>query len=193
MSAFRRSRLASPFVLFAVLAATLAGPARARDHDQTLVCPVSQYASQPGAAPSPQMLIYSVLSLTNPNADGSIRIGEIAVFDRNGSQLCAYSAASPLPVKAFDPARPFDFTEPLGPYQTLNVMTARLPCIPWPVVTTANANDLMGTLTVRITWTPDGPGRWIAPLLGKAAVIYADIATGRTDATRSSECVQVWP
>ena len=193
MSACWRSKRVAPSILVVALGAALAGPAQAREHDQTSVCPVSQYASQPGAAASPQMMIYSVFSLTNPNESGSIRIGEIAVFDRNGRQLCAYSAANPLPVKAFDPSRPFDFTEPLGPYQTLNVMTARLPCIPWPVVTTANANDLMGTLTVRITWTSERPGRWTSPLLGKVAVIYADVATGRTDATRSSECSQVWP
>jgi hypothetical protein len=54
----------------------------------------------------------------------------------------------------------------------------------------SNADNLMGTPTVRITWSAEGPGKWIPPLLGGGAFISADIATGRTDATRSVQCTE---
>lgn len=180
-------------LLVVATACVLLGPsvAIAQPH-ATTVCSVSHFLAQPGTAPSPTMYAYSTLVLTNPNPVDSLRIGSITVFDRNGRQLCAFAEGNPLPVKAFDPARFFDFTEPLGPNQSLNVMTARLgSCMPWPIVSTASANDIMGSLTVRIAWWSDRGEKAVAPLLASAVVVYADLVTGRYDAARTVECSSV--
>ncbi len=171
----------------------LVGPSEATAQQRTTVCSAANFLAQPGAATVPTMVAYSILSFTNPNPGASLVIDSITVFDRNGHQLCAFAEGNPLPVKAFDPARFFDFTEALGPNQTLNIMTARLPCIPWPIVSTASANDIMGTLTVRVAWSSDREGKSVSALLGGVSVVYADIATGRYDGARTLQCSEVWP
>ena len=191
------SKLTAGFQLRLIVAAVTGciflGPSEASAQQQTMVCSAANFLAQPGAATAPTMLAYSTLSFTNPNPGASLVIDSITVFDRNGQQLCAYAEGNPLPVKAFDPARFFDFTEALGPNQTLNIMTARLPCVPWPVVSTASANDVMGTLTVRVSWRSDREGKSVASLIGGVSVVYADIATGRYDGVRTLQCSEVWP
>ena len=167
----------------------LAPPAVMAQQHATTICSVANFLAQPGTATAPTMYAYSTLTLTNPNPGASLHIGSITVFDWNGRQVCAFAEGNPLPVKAFDPSRFFDFTEPLGPNQALNIMTARLgSCMPWPIVSTASANDILGSLTVRIAWWPERGEGAAAPLLASAVVVYADLATGRYDAARTVEC-----
>jgi hypothetical protein len=148
---------------------------------------------QPGAATQPLQRILSVFTFSNVNATAPIYINRILIFDRNGNQLCDFSKDNPLPVMAFDPPEPFTSEKPLGPYQTLNVPTYNLSCVPYQLNTSATWTNILGNLRMVVYWSPDPKAKDVIPLLGGAATFVTDYVTGRIDSRDSMECKAIWP
>jgi hypothetical protein len=177
----------------AVAALLLLVAAEARAADQVLVCSGMNSLQQPGAATQPLNRILSVFAFSNVNQAADIYIRRILIFDRNGNKLCDFSKDNPLPVMAFDPAEPFNFEKPLGPYQTLNVPTYNLACVPAWLNTSASWTNLMGNLRMVVYWSPDPKAKNAVSLVGGVATLVTDYVTGRIESRDSMECREIWP
>jgi hypothetical protein len=175
------------------VALLLLGAAEARAKDQLLSCSGVNSIQQPHGATQPLSRILSVFAFSNVNDQEPIYIHRIVIFDRNGNKLCDFSKDNPLPAMAFDPPEPFSFEKPLGPYQTLNLPTYALACVPAWLNTSATTMNIMGNLKVVVSWSADPKAKNVIPLFGGVATFVTDYVTGRIDSRDSIECKEIWP